>query len=93
MQISVGSGHHIRKSKLRIPKGALNRLRYESDTTKRSPKTIVSSGVNILEPKGYIIRLARHGRNDLINKTVAGTSDRRIMRRLPSAGLPVSRRR
>jgi hypothetical protein len=71
MQLSVGSGHHIGKCKLRIPKGALNRLRDESNTTKRSPKTIVSTVVVILEPKGHVIRLARHGRDDLINKTVA----------------------
>ena len=71
MQVSVGSGHHIGKCKLRIPKEALNPLRYESNTTKRSPKTILSSVVVILEPKGHVIRLARHGRDDLINKTVA----------------------
>ena len=71
MQLSVGSGYHIVKSIKRIPKGALNRLRYESNATKRSPKTICSRGVVILEPEGYLIRCARHGREGLINKTVA----------------------
>jgi hypothetical protein len=71
MQVSVGSGYHIVKSIQRILKGALSRLRYESNTTKRSPKTILTCGVVILEPKGHVIRLARHGRQDLINKTVA----------------------
>ena len=40
MQCSVGSGHHIGKCKLRIRKGGLNRVRYESNTTKSSPKII-----------------------------------------------------
>jgi hypothetical protein len=74
MQVSVGSGYHIGKSKLRIPKTGLTRLRYESNTTKRSPKTIVSRGVVIPEPKGHVIPLARHGRDGLINETVG--SDR-----------------
>ena len=73
MQVSVGSGRHIGESKLRIRKAALSGLRYESNTTKSSPKTIVSTGVVILEPKGHIIHLARHGRDDLINETVAGS--------------------
>jgi hypothetical protein len=71
MQVSVRSGYHIGKRILRIWKRALSRLRYESNTTKRSPKTIGVSGVLIVEPKRYVIRLARHGREDLINKTVA----------------------
>jgi hypothetical protein len=71
MQVSVGSGHHIVKSKLGIPKGALNRLRYESNTTKRSPKTIVSRVVVIREPKAHVIRRARHGRDDLVKKAFA----------------------
>jgi hypothetical protein len=71
MQVSVGSGYHIVKSILRIPKGTLSRLRDESHTTKRSPKTIAVRAVAIREPKGHVIRLARRGREDLINKTVA----------------------
>jgi hypothetical protein len=71
MQVSVGSGYHIVKSIKRIRKGVLNRLRYESNTTKRSPKTIFSRGVVVLEPEGHVIRCARHGREDLINKTIA----------------------
>jgi hypothetical protein len=71
MQISVVSGYHIGKRKLRIPKGALHRLRYKSNTTKGSPKPIVVSGVLIVEPKRNVIRLARDGRKNLINKTVA----------------------
>jgi hypothetical protein len=71
MQGCVGSGYHIVKRILRIRKAALSRLRYESNTTKRSPKTIVSRGVLIVEPKRHVIRLARSGREDLINKTVA----------------------
>src|SRR5438552_14640178 len=73
MQLSIGSGYHIGKSKLRIPKEALSRFRYESNTTKRSPKTIVERAIVILEPKGHVIPLASHGRNRLINKTVADT--------------------
>ena len=73
MQVSVGSGRHIGKCKLRIRKAALSGLRYESNTTKRKPKPVVSRGVIILEPKGHVIRLARHGREGLINKTVAGS--------------------
>src|SRR5205085_12366208 len=42
MQVSIGSGYHIVKSKQRVIKTALNRLRYESNTTERSPKTIGS---------------------------------------------------
>src|SRR4029453_16387999 len=42
LQVSVISGHHIGKGILRIPEGALSRLRYEDNTTNRSPKTIVS---------------------------------------------------
>ena len=72
MQVSVGSGYHIVKSELRIRKAGLRRLRYESYTAKSSPKTIVVRGVAIREPKGHVIRLARHGREHLISKTVAG---------------------
>ena len=61
------------KCKLRIPKETLNRLWYESNSTNRSPKTIVSRVVGIRQPKAYVIRLARHGREDLINKTVAAS--------------------
>jgi hypothetical protein len=70
MQVSVGSGDHIGKCILRIPKGALNGLRNESNTTKRSPKTIGSTGVIIREPKAHVIPLAIHGRENLINKAV-----------------------
>ena len=73
MQVSVGSGYHIVESVLRIPKGGLRRLRYESNTTKSSPKTILTSGVVIPKPKGHVIRCAYCGRQDLINKTVAST--------------------
>ena len=73
MQVSVGSGDHIGKCILRIPKGDLNCFRNESNTAKRSPKTILSSGVIIREPKAHVIRLAIHGRENLINKTVAST--------------------
>ena len=71
MQLSVGSGHHIGKCILRIRKRALNRLWYQSNTTKSSPKTIVSTVVVILEPEGHVIGLARHSRDSLIKKTVA----------------------
>jgi hypothetical protein len=33
LQVSVGSGCHIGKSKLRIPKAALSPLRYENNAT------------------------------------------------------------
>ena len=72
MQVSVRSGYHIVKRILRIWKPVLNRLRYESNTTKRSPETIGVRGVLIVEPKRHVIRLARHSRESLINKTVAG---------------------
>ena len=72
-RVSVASGYHIGKCILRIRKGGLSRLRYESNTTKRSPETIDVTGVLIVEPKAHVIRLARHGREDLINKTVAST--------------------
>src|ERR1041385_8955684 len=71
MQVSVRSGYHIGKSILRIAKGGLRRLRYKRNTTKGSPKTIVVSGIGIVEPKGHVIGLARHGRDYLIRKTVA----------------------
>ena len=71
MQVSVGSGDHMGKCKLRIPKGRLDALRYESNTTKGSPETVLAGVVLILEQKAHVIRLARHGREDLINKTVA----------------------
>jgi len=73
MQVSVGSGYDIVKSVLRIPKGGLRRLRYESNTTKSSPETIGSSAVVVPEPKGHVIRCVCRGREDLINKTVAST--------------------
>jgi hypothetical protein len=73
MQVSGGSGYHTGKSILRIAKGVLNRLRYESDTTKRSPKTIASTAVGIREPEAHVIRLARNGRDGLISKSVASS--------------------
>jgi len=71
MQGSVGAGYHIGKCILRIREAGLSRLRYESNTTKRSPKTIGVRAVLIVEPKRHVIRLAGRGRKDLINKTVA----------------------
>ena len=71
MQIGVGSGYHIGESILRIREAGLSRLRYESNTTERSPKTIGVTRVLIVEPKRHVISLARRGRKDLINKTVA----------------------
>ena len=73
MQVGVGSGYHIGKRILRIRKAALNRLRYENNTTKISPKTIVVSGVDVREPKGHVIPLAGHGRDGLIKKPVGAT--------------------
>jgi len=71
LQVSVGSGYHMGKCKLRIPKETLNRLWYESNTTKRSPEKVVASVVLVREPKAHVIRLACHGRDDLIKKTFA----------------------
>ena len=71
MQVSVGSGHHIIESKLRISKRALRGLGNESHATKRSPKTIVPRTVIVLEPKTHVVRLAAaKGREDLIKKAI-----------------------
>src|SRR5262249_49524214 len=71
MQLSIRSGHHIGKCKLRIRKRVLYRRRYQSNTTKSSPKMIVSTVVVILKPEAHVIPLAGHSRDGLIKKTVA----------------------